>query len=141
MKPEILRKRGTGKAALDEVRKNPKRWRAAMAADLGVSEPMVAWARRILRSGIPELIAAVEDGRVALYMAARICRWDPRLQQEAIAILGMTDGTTLSLSVFTRCAKGNAAATLDASSESTAFDHAESQRRTPLVRSGDPGSR
>lgn len=92
--------RGTGLAAIAEARIHPDILRRESAATAGVSEPMITWARRIVRSGIPELIVAVEDGRIALYMGARICRWAPASQREVISILKQTEGETLSLTVF-----------------------------------------
>lgn len=99
MRVEILVKRGTGRAAIAEVRANPTRERLASAMAVGVSEPMIAWARRIVRFGAPELVVAVEEGRLALYMGARL------------ALLSVNDQRKL-LNVFTPSADGVAGATL-----------------------------
>lgn len=101
MKPEILRARGTGKAALEEVRSHPDRNRTTAAANVGVSEPMIAWARRIVRFGTVELVAAVESGEVALYMGARVASWPPA-QQIAFLHLARTGGAHSTLTL--RCA-------------------------------------
>jgi hypothetical protein len=101
VKPEILRARGTGKAAIDEVRAHPERDRATAAANVGVSEPMIAWARRIVRFGVVELVDAVESGEVALYMGARVANWPPT-QQLAFLRLARTGGAGCTLTV--RCA-------------------------------------
>lgn len=91
MKCETLRKRGTGHAAIAAARMKVKRDRAALEA--GLSAPMVTWARRICAFGVPELVAAVEDGRVALFTAARVSRWAPDAQREFLLTADGTDRT------------------------------------------------
>lgn len=86
MRVVLLRARGTGKAALDEVRAHPERQRYASAAATGLSEPMIAWARRIVKRGSPRLIAAVETGEIALYMAARVAKWGHAKQDRFLQV-------------------------------------------------------
>ena len=45
---------------------------AVASIEARASEPQVIWARRVLRSGHPRLIFAVEEGRIALYLAAKV---------------------------------------------------------------------
>ena len=76
-----MRSRGTGRLALQAVRVSTGDT-FATARLAALSPPMITWARRILRLGTPELILAVEDGRIALYVAAKVCRWPAEQQQE-----------------------------------------------------------
>jgi hypothetical protein len=78
--------KGNGKLALDEVRLHPDRERFHQAAAVSVSEPMIMWARRILRSGTVELVAAVESGRLALYMGARVAKLPPNEQRRFLRL-------------------------------------------------------
>ena len=90
MKRETMRTRGTGKAALDAARSGLSREEAAHVAKLSI--PMITWARRILHLGCAQLVAAVENGTVALHVAARVARWPESSQHEFLS-LGSEDVT------------------------------------------------
>lgn len=79
-----MRAHATGKTALEAAR-GGKAYRTA-AVEFHLSVPMVVWARRILRSGVPALVLAVEEGNVALYMAAEIAWWSAEDQQRFLAL-------------------------------------------------------
>ena len=86
---------------MEECRKNPSKERVHQALAVGVSEPMIAWARRILRYGTEELVRAVESGHVALYVGARISKMAPEEQRKFLR-LDVDPGEPATLS--TRCA-------------------------------------
>jgi predicted RNA methylase len=92
----VLSARGTGRLAIAEVRQHPDREHLASAYAIGVSEPMITWARRIVRLGVPELIVAVEDGRIALYMAARVANLPEAEQRAFLQRQAAESGATLT---------------------------------------------
>lgn len=79
MRRDTLRSRGNGKLALDAAR-HTEVSREAAACSVQLSLPMIAWARRILRLGTPDLIHAVEEGDIALHVAAVVSRWPAEAQ-------------------------------------------------------------
>ena len=91
MKCATLRPRGNGHRALVAAGLKTKRDRAAVEA--GLSAPMVTWAPRIAHFGVPELVAAVENGKLALYTAARVSRWAPEAQKEFLAVTAGAEST------------------------------------------------
>ena len=82
MKRESLKARGTGRIAVAAVRTKMSRNAAVAATQLSV--PMIRWARRIVRHGTPELVLAVEEGSVALYVAARVSHLSPQKQRDFV---------------------------------------------------------
>lgn len=97
MKRSVLAARGTGRLAIEEARQHPDREHLASAMAVGVSPPMITWARRVVRCGTAELILAVEDGRVALYMAARVATWHAEAQREFLQRQAAEAGSTLTV--------------------------------------------
>lgn len=93
--------KGNGRAALEECRQHPDKERFVQAASVGVSEPMIAWARRILRFGAPELVRAVESGEIALYKGAWISKMPPAEQRR---FLRLDDAPGEPATLKTRCA-------------------------------------
>lgn len=136
MRPAILKERGYGRDAIAEVLQHPERERLASALAIGVSEPMIAWARKIVRCGTDELIAAVEDGRVALYMGAKIARRKPWEQRNILAAACETS-TVTSCVMRPRAATSGSAAASPTATEPQAAPTAAPDRPT---RTGSRGS-
>jgi hypothetical protein len=98
VKRETMQRRGYGRVAIAVARKSISGEKAAASTRLSV--PMIVWARRIVKRGTPELILAVEDGRIALYMAARVSRWSHAAQHE---FLGLDTGRGGAVTLTARC--------------------------------------
>lgn len=62
-----------------------RKTRKQAAKELGVSEPSIDRARVVRKKGIPELIKAVEDGKMSVAKAAQIAAMPQDEQAEAIA--------------------------------------------------------
>lgn len=56
--------------------------KAEAAAKLGVSERQVSSAAKVLEQGEPELVQAVEEGRLPLYLGEQMAERDPEEQRE-----------------------------------------------------------
>jgi hypothetical protein len=90
-----MRARGYGRIAIAISRTLVSAEVAAETTNLSV--PMIVWARRVVHLGTPELIVAVEQGVIALYLAARVCRWPAEEQREFLGLdTGGGDTVTLS---------------------------------------------
>jgi hypothetical protein len=98
MRRETMQRRGYGRVAIAAARTSISAEKTAAFTHLSV--PMIVWARRIVKRGTPELIVAVEDGRIALYMAARVSRWSPAAQHE---FLGLDTGRGGTVTLTARC--------------------------------------
>ena len=84
VKRETMQTHATGRTALEAARAGGGVRPAAGAAKLSL--PMVVWARRVLRFGVPELIVAVEEGKVAIYFAAEMSRFDAERQRQFLTL-------------------------------------------------------
>jgi predicted HTH domain antitoxin len=62
---------------------------ADAASVMNMSRTMVAYAVRVRRFGVPELVAAVERGEIPVSAAAKIVRLPPHEQREALASRGI----------------------------------------------------
>lgn len=99
MKRVTMAAHATGRTALEAARAGGGVRRIAVTVRLSI--PMIVWARRILRAGVPELIVAVEEGRVALYMAAGLARYDAEQQRRFLDLAKTRSGDrTISARCF-----------------------------------------